>query len=186
MRELSPARGRLPQAPRLLSTRRRERRVDRVGGALRTRYNGVMTERFVESYRARWADMDFNQHMRNAAFLGCSEETRMRFLDANGWTMQRFAKEKIGPVVVEDKLTYKSELSLLERFTVDIAVAAITDDGRRMKVRNTFCKEDGALAAVVESVVLWFDLAARKPTPPPPALRDVWLGCARTDDFVSW
>jgi len=145
-----------------------------------------MTARFVESYRARWADMDYNQHMRNAAFLGCSEETRMRFLDANGWTMVRFTEARIGPVVLEDKLAYKAELSLLEPFRVDLAVAAITPDARRMKVRNTFTKEDGSLAAIVESVVLWFDLVARKPVPPPEALRELWLACARTDDFSSW
>ena len=145
-----------------------------------------MSERFVESYRARWADMDFNQHMRNAAFLGCSEETRMRFLEANGWTMERFTKERLGAVVVEDKLTYKRELRLLENFRVDLAVSAITADARRMKVRNRFVREDGSESAIVESVVLWFDLVQRKPIAPPPALAELWLGCARTEDFVAW
>lgn len=145
-----------------------------------------MTPSFVESYRARWSDMDFNQHMRNAAFLGCAEETRMRFLDANGWSMARFAQENIGPVVLEDRLTYKAELRLLEPFLVDLAVVATTSDARRMKVRNTFRKDDGSVAAVVESVVLWFDLVARKPVSPPDALRDIWLACARTDDFAAW
>jgi acyl-CoA thioesterase FadM len=40
-----------------------------------------MTKPFIEKFRARWADMDFNQHMRNAAYLGCAEETRVRYLD---------------------------------------------------------------------------------------------------------
>jgi acyl-CoA thioesterase FadM len=33
-----------------------------------------MTEPFVLDYRARWSDMDWNQHMANAAFLGCAED----------------------------------------------------------------------------------------------------------------
>ena len=39
-------------------------------------------------------------------------------------------------------------------------------------------------AAVVESVVLWFDLAARRPIAPPAALAQAWLTLARTDDFA--
>src|SRR5262249_56833118 len=61
-----------------------------------------MPEAFVQDYRARWADMDFNQHMRNAAYHGWGEETRMRFLDAHGFGMGEFERLGLGPVVVED------------------------------------------------------------------------------------
>lgn len=151
-----------------------------------TDYPARMTATFHEEFRARWPDMDFNQHMRNAAFLGCAEDTRMRFLDVNGWPMAKFREAHLGPVVVEDKLVYKREIALLEPFRVDLAVGAITADGRRMRVRNTVTKADGTVAAIVESVILWFDLAARKPVAPPDALRDLWLGCARTQDFEAW
>ncbi|MDX2010658.1 MAG: thioesterase family protein [Myxococcaceae bacterium] len=143
-----------------------------------------MAEPFVESFVARWPDMDFNQHMRNAAFLGCAEDTRMRFLASNGWPMREFQRLALGPVVLEDKLTYRKELALLEPFTVDLRVAGITDDARRMRVRNQFFRSsDQALCAVVESVVLWFDLSTRKPVVPPAPLADLWLRLARTDDF---
>jgi acyl-CoA thioester hydrolase len=80
---------------------------------------------------------------------------------------------------------YKRELKLFEAFRVDLAVAAITDDGRRIKVRNRFFREaDDVLCATVERVVLWFDLAARAPTPPPEALSRLRLEPARTDDFT--
>jgi len=142
---------------------------------------------FVERFRARWADMDYNQHMRNAAFLGHSEETRMRFLDRSGWTMEEFARRRLGPVVLEDKLTYKKELKLLEPFHVDLLLVAIAADGRRMKVRNRFFRDaDDALCAVVDSVVLWFDLAARKPVVPPDELARLWLQLPRAEDFESW
>jgi acyl-CoA thioester hydrolase len=144
-----------------------------------------MPEAFVQDYRARWADMDFNQHMRNAAYLAWSEETRMRFLDAHGWSMTEFMRRRLGPVVVEDRLTYRTELRLLEPFQVDLVLAAISDDARKMRVRNHFRKTaDGTLCAEVESVVLWFDLSARKPVAPPPELRDLWLSVVRTTDFA--
>jgi acyl-CoA thioester hydrolase len=133
---------------------------------------------------ARWPDMDFNQHMRNAAYLGASEDCRMRFLAEHGFTMEEFRKRKIGPVVLEDRLVYKKELQLLEGFRVDLALAAITRDGRRMRVRNSFYREqDSALVAVVESVVMWLDLAARKPIAPPEQLKAAWFALARTSDF---
>src|SRR5678815_2622423 len=77
-----------------------------------------MAEPYVQEYRARWADMDFNQHMRNAAYLGVAEETRLRFLESGGWPMAELYRRKLGPVVVEDVLTYRKELRLLEPFRV--------------------------------------------------------------------
>jgi acyl-CoA thioester hydrolase len=141
-------------------------------------------EPFVQEYLARWVDMDFNQHMRNAAYLGCAEETRIRFLDAHGFGAAELARRQIGPVVLEDRLTYRRELRLLERFRVDLAVAGITPDARKMKVRNRFyLAASGAEVAVVDSFVLWFDIAARRAITPPDDLAALWLALARTEDF---
>jgi acyl-CoA thioester hydrolase len=141
---------------------------------------------FATDFYARWPDMDFNQHMRNAAFLGYAEDARLRYLYDAGWTPTQLAERRIGPVVLEDRLVYKRELGLLEPFRVELALAAITSDGRRMKIRNRFLKHGEVLAAEVESVVLWLDLDARKPVAPPDELRDLWKALAHTSDFVEW
>jgi len=144
-----------------------------------------MGEPYVQEYRARWADMDFNQHMRNAAYLGVAEETRLRFLEDGGFPMAELYRRRLGPVTVEDLLTYKKELRLQERFRVDMAVAAITSDARKIKVRNRFFRNtDGVLCATVETLVLWFDLEARRTVVPPADLGQLWLGLARTEDFA--
>jgi acyl-CoA thioester hydrolase len=133
---------------------------------------------------SRWSDMDFNQHMRNAAYLGASEDCRMRFLAERDFAAGELARRRIGPVLLEDRLVYKKELALLEGFRVELAMAALTRDARRMKVRNTFHRDrDGVLVATVESVVLWLDLDARRPVAPPDDLAAVWLGLARAPDF---
>jgi acyl-CoA thioester hydrolase len=133
---------------------------------------------------ARWSDMDFNQHMRNAAYLGASEDCRLRFLAERGFPATELARRRIGPVVLEDRLVYKKELALLERFRVELVMAAMTRDVRRMKVRNTFQRDrDGAPAATVESVVMWLDLDARRVIAPPEDLAAAWLGLARAGDF---
>jgi len=129
--------------------------------------------------------MDFNQHMRNAAYLGVAEETRLRFLEDAGFPMAELYRRRLGPVVVEDVLTYKMELRLLEPFRVDMATSAISPDARKMKVRNRFFRSsDGALCATVETLILWFDLEARRTTAPPPEMGQLWLGLARTEDFA--
>jgi acyl-CoA thioesterase FadM len=128
--------------------------------------------------------MDFNQHMRNAVYLSASEDCRMRFLADRGFAVGELARRRIGPVVLEDRLVYKKELALLDGFRVELMMVALTPDARRMKVRNTFYRDrDGALAATVESVVLWLDLDARRPVAPPEELASVWIGLARAADF---
>jgi acyl-CoA thioester hydrolase len=134
---------------------------------------------------AGWPDMDFNQHMRNVAYLWASENCRMQFLAQGGFTMDEFRKRMLGPVVLEDRLVYKKEIKLLEEFRVAMALAAITPDGRRMRVRNSIYRtRDGELAAVVESVMIWFDLSARKPVEPFEELKAAWFGLERTEDFA--
>ncbi len=145
-----------------------------------------MGELFVEAFRARWTDMDF-QHMRSGAFLECAEETRVRFLSEHGWPMARFLEASIAPVALEDKLTYRHELRLLDAFRVDLAVAAITPDARWMKVRSRFVRDLGDVhVATVETVLVCHDVQTRKPVVPPGALASVWLGAARTPDFEAW
>lgn len=133
---------------------------------------------------ARWADMDFHQHMRNAAYLGASEDCRMRFLTERGFSMDELQKRRLGPVVLEDRLVYKKELKLLESFRVELALSAMARDARRMKLRNTFYREaDAAVAAVVDSVVVWLDLTTQEPIVPPDELKSAWTSLARTSDF---
>jgi acyl-CoA thioester hydrolase len=145
----------------------------------------AMTEPFVQEYRARWADMDFNQHMRNAAYLGVAEETRLRYLAGQGWSMDEFVRRQIGPVVLEDRISYLRELRLLEPFRVDLVLSGATSDARKFRVRNRFLLgSDGALCATVESFGLWFDIAQRRAVVPPPDLARVWLALPRSEDFA--
>jgi acyl-CoA thioester hydrolase len=140
---------------------------------------------FSQTYRALWRDMDFNQHMMNAAFLDYAANTRFLFMDSVGITATRFAEVQLGPVVLEDHVTYRREIRLLQEFAVDLACVAGTADGRRFKLRNEFTSS-GKVCAVVESIGVWFDLAKRKATAPPDDVRDAFLVTARADDFERW
>ena len=53
-----------------------------------------------------------------------------------------------------------------------------------MVVRNRFFRDaDDTLCAVVDSMILWFDIAARKPVAPPAELAKIWQALPRTEDF---
>ena len=141
---------------------------------------------FSQEYRAQWRDMDFNQHMANSAFLDYASNTRIQFFDSMGFTAATFAELQLGPVILEDRLVYTREIRLLESFTVDFQSVASDADGRRFKVRNRFTTVAGGLCATVDSIGLWFDLAARRPVVPPDDLRAAYSRLARSDDFEAW
>ena len=145
-----------------------------------------MSVNFRQDYRAQWRDMDFNQHMANSAFLDYSANTRILYFDSMGFTAARFSEHQVGPVIVEDHLVYKREIRMLESFTVDFECVAGSPDGRRFKVRNRFTTAAHGLCATVESVGLWFDLAARRPIVPPDELQEAFAQLARPDDFEQW
>lgn len=58
---------------------------------------------------ASWADMDFNSHMKNTAFLDKSADVRMLFFSENGFPPEEFSRLRLGPVVLKDEVEYRKE-----------------------------------------------------------------------------
>jgi acyl-CoA thioester hydrolase len=132
---------------------------------------------------ASWADMDFNSHMRNTAFLDKSADVRMMFFAENGFPMSEFLRLRLGPVVMKDEVEYRREVGLLQEITVTLAVAGHADDGSRFQLRNEILQRDGTLCARVTSTGGWLDLAARKLVAPPEALHKAVMSLPQTADF---
>lgn len=141
---------------------------------------------FTHEYSAQWRDMDFNQHLANSAYLDYAANTRFLFLESVGFTAAAFAERHFGPVILDDHLTYRREIRLLQPFTVDYQMAAATSDGRRFKVRNRFTTAEHGLCATVESLGVWFDLASRRPIRPPADLQEAFGQLQRTEDYEAW
>ena len=144
-----------------------------------------MTAPFEKAFLVRWGDMDFNAHLRNTAYLDLSADTRMLFFESQGFSMREFERLRLGPVVLKDEMTYHKELRLLETVRVTLELAALADDGSRFRLRNTFYRPEGPLAATVTSSGAWMDLAARKLTLPPEGLVAALGQLARTEDFET-
>jgi len=140
---------------------------------------------FEAAFEVGWFDCDANRHLKNTAFLEYAIEARFRYFHENGFPASAFAKHQIGPVVVKDEITYKRELHLLDRFKVQFLSAGINESGTRNLVVNRIIRPDGELAAEVRSMIVWFDLAARKVRVPPPELAIAIAALARTEDYAA-
>jgi len=140
-------------------------------------------DRFQQSFRVGWGDLDGNHHMANRAFLDRAADTRVLFFAHHAFPVSRFAVERIGPVILRDELVYRKELRLLDEFTVDLELFGLSSDGARFDLGNTFRIGDDVVAAVVRSEGLWFDLDKRRPRAPLPELDAIQHKMPRGEGF---
>lgn len=132
---------------------------------------------------AGWAEMDFNGHMRNTAYLDKSGDVRMMFFADHGFPSSEFSRLQLGPVIMKDEVEYFRELKLLDTMRITLQQAGASADGSRFMIRNEFFRADGKRSATVNSLGGWLDLRARKLIAPPPELLKAMQSLGKTDDF---
>lgn len=139
---------------------------------------------YAKTLYAGWADMDFNSHMKNTAYLDKAADVRQMFLIDHGFPMEEFLRLRIGPVVRRDEVEYFNEVGLQQQITVTYALAGHAEDGSRFLLRHEIFRADGKLSARVTSAGGWLNLAERKLMVPPPALLAAMNSLEKTDDFT--
>lgn len=142
-----------------------------------------MTDPFVRTFHVGWGHLDSNSHMANTAYLDVCVDVRFMFFASKGFSPKDFERLRFGPVVQRDEVEYFRELLLLEPFTVNLALAGMSGDASRFRIRNEFFRVDGKTAARVTTQGGWLNLELRKLTAPPPELVDVFSSLTRTEDF---
>jgi acyl-CoA thioester hydrolase len=138
---------------------------------------------FERSFHVAWAHLDANNHMANTAYLDIVVDVRFMYFDSCGFGPGEFRKHGIGPVVRRDEVEYFKELHLLDGFRVNIAIAGLSEDASRFRIRNEIRRDDGELAARITSLGAFFDLKARKLVAPPAGLAAALLNLDKTEDF---
>lgn len=136
-----------------------------------------------QAFQVAWGDLDGNAHMRNTAYLDRAADARLRFFAGQGFDPGEFARLRMGPVMLRDEIEYRRELHLLQHARVDCALAGLSEDGSRFRIRNRFRRADGTLAATVTSTGGWLHLDRRRLVAPPPALLAAVQRLPRSDDF---
>lgn len=129
-----------------------------------------MTERFERTIQIGWGDMDANGHMRNSAYLDAASNLRMIYFMVHGITTAEFAQWRIGPIALKDVLEYRRELHLLDEVKVRLESLGRAEDGSRFRLRNSFYRPDGELAATLTTDGAWLDLEQRRIARPPETL----------------
>jgi acyl-CoA thioester hydrolase len=133
---------------------------------------------------AGWADMDFNSHMKNTAYLDKAADVRQMFLIEHGFPVAEFSRLRIGPMVMKDEVEYFKEVRLQQEITVTYALAGHALDGSRFLLRHEIFRPDGELSARVTSAGGWLNLDERKLVVPPPSLLSAMNLLEKTGDFI--
>ena len=144
-----------------------------------------MPELFTREFHVRWGDLDFNGHMKNTAYLDTAADVRLMYFDSRGFSLREFERLRIGPVIQQEELQYFREMRMLQKVSVTLAAAGLSEDASRFRLRNEFFGEGGKLTARVFSTGGWLDQAARKLTRPPDDVARALLDLSRSDDFVT-
>lgn len=138
---------------------------------------------FAATFQVTWSDLDSNNHLRNTAYLDYAAQTRMLFFAAQGFPPEAFGQHGVGPVALEDTVSYRRELKLLQAFSVSFSCAGMNDMGSKFLIENRIIREGGKLCATVRTRGIWMDLTARKAVAPPETLMRAMRALPQTDDF---
>jgi acyl-CoA thioester hydrolase len=132
-----------------------------------------------------WADMDWNSHMANTAYLNKVVDARVLMLAQKGFPIDEFIRLRLGVVVMKDEVEYRREVKWMDEIGITFALAGLASDGSRFKVVNDILNADGALCARVTTIGGFMDLDARRLVAPPPAVLAAYQSLPRTEDYAD-
>lgn len=119
-----------------------------------------MSDRFETRIVVRGYELDPQGHLNQAVYLQYAEHARWELFRACGLTQEDLAMLGVGPVVMENTTRYYRELRGGD--TVDVSCEIDWGSGKSFKLRQRIVRDDGVLAAEVDSVAGLLDLAERR------------------------
>jgi len=137
------------------------------------------------TFLAGWADMDWNSHMANSAYLNKVVDARVLMLAERGFPLDEFVRLRLGIVIMKDELEYRREVKWMDEITITFNVAGLAPDGSRFKVENEIHRLDGELCAKVTSTGGFMNLDARKLVAPPESILQAYRSLPKTKDYVE-
>ncbi len=125
--------------------------------------------------RPEW--IDGNGHMNLAYYVVLFDVATDAIFEAMGFGAAYREQAGRGPFAVESHILYERELLLGEQ--VRMSTLVLGADSKRLHLAHEMHRAaDGARAAAQEVMYLHVDLAARRVTPFPPAMRSRWADAA--------
>ena len=122
---------------------------------------------FKVSFNTKWSDFDPNRHMRHTAYNDYAAEVRVRYFQAQGFSINEFAKFNIGPILFKEETSFLKEIHMGENITVNMELEGVSSNIGRWRFKHQIFNEDGKIAAEIKVYGAWIDLIKRKLTTPP-------------------
>jgi acyl-CoA thioester hydrolase len=106
--------------------------------------------------------LDTFGHVNNAVYLTLYEEARWDFITKNGLGLKQIQESKIGPVLLDLNLTFKSELNNRDKIKIVSQARPEMRNKFVMLLDQKILKENGSLASTLTISVGLMDLNLRK------------------------
>ncbi|MGH8282335.1 MAG: acyl-CoA thioesterase [Gammaproteobacteria bacterium] len=145
-----------------------------------------MTTTYSREFSVRWADLDPNGHLRHTAYMDYAAEARVGLLNDCGFTLERFQKLCIGPVLFREETQYLHEIRANERISVTAEITGLSPNGKHWRIRHRIFRANGELVCVVNVQGAWLDLVTRKVVPALAELQDAMRKAPRAEDYAEF
>lgn len=139
--------------------------------------------KFEVTFKTRWSDFDANKHMRHTAYNDYAAEVRVRYFKQQGFTIQDFAKDNLGPILFNENTSFYKEIHMGEDITIDLSLHAVSSKSERWKLQHHVYNESGKLAAEINIYGAWIDLEKRKLAIPTEKFHQLFSALEKTTDF---
>lgn len=100
-------------------------------------------------------------HMNNSSYLVLFEEARWEILNNGNWEVEKIQKEKIGPVLLNVELSFKSEIKLGDVIVIKSRLLEIKNK-KVVRFYQEMEKQNGTIASRAIFEIGLFDLEKRK------------------------
>ena len=117
---------------------------------------------FAAQIRTRITDLNYGAHVGNDRIFGFMHDARVQWLKSLGYDNELAfggEGEKIGTIQTDAAITYKAEIFEHENITISLACTDFNNYGCDFIYR--FEKEDGSLAALGKTGIVFFDYIKR-------------------------
>jgi acyl-CoA thioester hydrolase len=121
---------------------------------------------FKQALHIRWSDLDPNGHVRHSVYYDFAAQLRTELFIANNIKVEDMAKLGIGPILFEEKASFKRELHFGDDLTMTAWVKGLRKDYSRFAFIHEIWRGE-TLCATVEVLGAWINLRERKLAIPP-------------------
>lgn len=123
-------------------------------------------EKFETKLQLRWSDLDPIGHVRHSVYYDFAAQLRTELFLANDITVKGMASKGFGPILFQEKATFRRELNFGDDLIMNAAIVGLRKDYSRFAFAHEIWKGD-IQCATVEILGAWIDLKLRKLTTPP-------------------